>query len=133
MITDEAVPAQAFWQPGSTTQAPPLQGMASPLSVRSSPGSARHRSLAHSLRFTSYHDQMRRALRTDAECDDRDRLHREHWQRGPGNGTVWSKEADIQWCEQQLQQRAKTASERQQRAAAQRKQHSASRCQNLDD
>ena len=104
MSTDEAVPAQAFWQAGSTTQAPPLQGMASPLSVCSSPGSARHRSLAHSLRFTSFHDQMRRALRTDAECDDRDRLHREHWQHGLGNSTVWSKEADIQWCKNKLQQ-----------------------------
>ena len=40
------------------------------------------------------YDQMRRALRTDAECDDRDRGHWEHWPRGIGKGTVWSKYED---------------------------------------
>ena len=118
MSTDEAVPAQAFWQAGSTTQAPPLQGMASPLPVRSSPGSARRTSLASPSphwRFTSVHDQMRRALRTDAECDDRDRGHREHWQCGIGNGTAWSKEADIEWCQNQLQRRANNQATRRQR------------------
>jgi len=118
MSTDEAVPAQAFWQAGSTSQALPLQGMASPLPVRCSPGSARRTSFASPSphwKITSLHDQLRRAHRTDAECDDRDRGHREHWQRGIGNGTAWSKEADIEWCHIQLQQRANNDATRRQR------------------
>ena len=52
------------------------------------------------------HGQMRRALRTDAECDDRDRAHQERWQFWSGKSTVWSKEADVQWCQKKLQTRA---------------------------
>ena len=109
MSTDEAVPAQAFWQAGSTSQALPLQGMASPLPVRCSPGSARRTSFASPSphwKITSLHDQLRRAHRTDAECDDRDRGHQEHWQCGIGKGTAWLKEADIEWCQNKLQRRA---------------------------
>ena len=131
MSTDEAVPAQAFWQAGSTSQALPLQGMASPLPVHCSPGSARRTSFASPSphwKITSLHDQLRRAHRTDAECDDRDRGHREHWQRGIGKGTVWSKGADIEWCHIQLQRRANNVATCRQRSTSTKKKANKSIC-----
>ena len=57
--------------------------------------------------FKGVYDQMARAHKTDAECDDMDRAHRVRWgePNSLGAGTPWPMEADMQWRQVRLQQK----------------------------